>query len=85
MEVTVEISYYPLATNYDLLVDEFIQQLSGNTTIEIKTGTMSSLIIGEYDDVMEALKESMQPFLDKYPSVFNVSIASACNVCKSGN
>ena len=47
MEVTVEISYYPLATNYDLLVDEFIQQLSGNTTIEIKTGTMSSLIIGE--------------------------------------
>jgi uncharacterized protein YqgV (UPF0045/DUF77 family) len=81
MEITVEISYYPLDNNYEIQVSEFIQQLSEYPSIQINIGVMSSLIIGEYNDVMVALKETMQPFLEKYPSVFRISLASACKVC----
>jgi uncharacterized protein YqgV (UPF0045/DUF77 family) len=83
MEITLEISYYPLDDNYNRIVSEFIQQLSEYQNIQINTGVMSSLIIGEYNVVMAALKEAMQPFLEKYPSVFRISIASACKDCKN--
>ncbi len=82
MEITMEISYYPLDNNYDLQVSEFIEQLSECRNIQITTGMMSTLIIGEYDNVMAAVKETMRPFLEKYPSVFRISLASACKKCE---
>jgi uncharacterized protein YqgV (UPF0045/DUF77 family) len=85
MEITMEISYYPLDNNYEIQVSEFIQQLSEYNNIQINIGVMSSLVIGEYNDVMSALKETMQPFLEKYPSVFRISLASACKKCENSN
>ncbi len=83
MEITLEISYYPLQNEYDKPVSEFIEQLSKFPNIQINTGIMSSLITGEYSAVMDALKEAMLPFLEKYPSVFRMSVASACKKCEN--
>jgi len=83
MEITPEISYYPLHNDYNRTVSQFVQQLSGRHNLQVKTGVMSSLVIGEYNDVMTALKETMQPFLENYSSVFKISLASACKPCKT--
>lgn len=81
MEITVEICYYPLITNYNQPIEAYLKTLSEYPHIQIETGTMSSLITGQYEEVMRILNESMRPFLEKYPSVFKLTIASACNSC----
>lgn len=82
MEISVEISYYPLDNQYDKMVTEFLEALSEYKKCEIKIGLMSTLIIGDYDNIMDMLKITLKPFLENYPSVFKISIASACKSCQ---
>lgn len=83
MEISVQISYYPLNEEFNSIVGEFIRQLSQVSGLQIETGMMSSLITGDYDLVMHALKETMYPYLDKYQSVFTITVASACKRCET--
>ena len=83
MDVTLEISFYPLQNDYETPVTEFIGKLSEYENIQITTGTMSSLITGDYDLIMLALNDCIKPFLEKYPSVFRFSISTACKSCVS--
>jgi uncharacterized protein YqgV (UPF0045/DUF77 family) len=83
MEITVEIGYYPLMKDYEKPVERFIEKLAGNKKITLESGTMSSLLTGNYDDVMELLNRQLKPFLEKYPSVFTLKISSACKTCKT--
>ncbi len=83
MEITVEIGYYPLMDNYEKPVEHFIEKLVENKKIALESGTMSSLLTGSYEDVMELLNRQLKPFLEKYPSVFTLKISSACKTCKT--
>lgn len=83
MKITVEIGYYPLMKDYEKPVERFIEKLAGNKKITLESGTMSSLLTGNYDDVMELLNRQLKPFLEKYPSVFTLKISSACKTCKT--
>jgi uncharacterized protein YqgV (UPF0045/DUF77 family) len=78
MQITVEISYYPLSDQYKKPVVDFLDQLSKKTDIAVTTGIMSSVVMGEYDAVMNMLMVEIRPFLDKYPSIFIVKISNAC-------
>jgi len=80
MYITVEISYYPLTSSFENPVDEFIHQIRLYKNIEIEIGQMSSLISGDYDDVMNALTTTMKKLSEKFPSVFNLKISNACQV-----
>ena len=79
MIITVEISYYPLSTDYTNPIAAFIEELSG-VGLMIETGKMSSLITGEYDIVMEHLTVSMKKLMEQYPSVFALKISNSCLV-----
>lgn len=83
MEITVEIGYYPLMDNYEKPVEDFIEKLAENKKITIEYGTMSSLLAGRYEDVMELLNRQLKPFLEKYSSVFTLKISNACKTCKT--
>ena len=80
MEITVEISYYPLKDNYLAPVEHFIQELKEKPGITVQPGTMSTLITGSYEEVMELLHRKLKHFMEKYPSVFTLKIS---NVCKA--
>lgn len=80
MIVTIEISYYPLEENFNTQVLEFIKLLEGNSKIKVESGKMSSLITGEYTEVMKVLTESIQVMMNKAASVFNIKISNACPV-----
>lgn len=81
MEVTVEISFYPLKDNYLAPVEHFIQELKENRGTTVEPGTMSTLISGRYEDVMELLHHKLKLFMEKYPSVFNLKVSNACKTC----
>jgi uncharacterized protein YqgV (UPF0045/DUF77 family) len=83
MEITVEIGYYPLMDDYEKPVESFLEKLAENKNITIESGSMSSLLTGNYEDVMELLNRQLKPFLEKYPSVFTLKISSACKTCKT--
>jgi len=59
MKISVDISLYPLAENYLEPIDEFIKSLYKYPGLKVKTHHLSTMIIGEYDDVMAALKDEI--------------------------
>ena len=78
MKTTVEISLYKLqeedsSGNYKLIVKEFLKSIQ-NKNLEIETNGLSSLIYGDYSDIIELLNNEVRDFLDKYKSVFVLKI-----------
>jgi len=78
MQITVEISYYPLSEQYKKPIIDLLDRLSKHTDITLTTGLMSSVLAGEYDAVMNMLVREIKPFLDKYPSIVILKIGNAC-------
>jgi len=79
MRTTVEISLYKLQEedsnrNYKLIVKEFLKSIQ-NKNLEIETNGLSSLIYGDYSDIIELLNNEVRDFLDKYRSVFVLKIS----------
>ena len=79
MKTTVEISLYKLqeedsSGNYKLIVKEFLKSIQ-NKNLEIETNGLSSLIYGDYSDIIELLNNEVRYFLDKYRSVFVLKIS----------
>lgn len=79
MIITVEISFYPLADNYTSYIDSFLEKIS-NKNITVEIGKMSTLLIGEYGEVMKILSGSMNDIMQDCPSIFNLKIANSCQV-----
>jgi uncharacterized protein YqgV (UPF0045/DUF77 family) len=80
MHITVEISYYPLVADYDKPVLELLALLENHPDVSVETGTMSTLLSGEYEVVMGLLNRSMKQLMQKYPSVFSLKVANACEL-----
>ena len=57
MIVTVDISMYPLHANFIELVQDFIMKLKSRQGLRVNPGSTSTVIIGEYLSVMEAITE----------------------------
>lgn len=60
MEISVEISKYPLADDYIPAIKSFIDRLNGVAGLTVVTNTMSTQVFGDYDLVMDTLKEEMR-------------------------
>ncbi len=63
MQVSVDISLYPLHADYEPPIIEFIRLLKSFPDIQVKTNSLSTQLVGEYDAVMMALKDAMRPSL----------------------
>jgi len=79
MIITIEISYYPLVEDFNLLVNTFIKKIY-TPDIKVETGKMSTIITGEYSEVMDLQTNAMGDLMEKYPSVFNLKISNSCIV-----
>ena len=60
MQLSVEISKYPLNENYIPVIQDFIDRLNTYKSLTILTNTMSTQVFGDYDDVMNAIKSEMK-------------------------
>lgn len=60
MVSTAEISMYPFVENYRELIKEFIKKLSDYEDLQITPGSTATVIVGEYDRLMECVTEMMR-------------------------
>lgn len=61
MNISVEISMYPLADNYIPPIDAFLRQLRQHENqIDIRTNNMSTRLFGDFDTVTKILNDAMK-------------------------
>ncbi|GAB4371062.1 MAG: hypothetical protein Kow009_07440 [Spirochaetales bacterium] len=78
--ISVEISYYPLVSSYGAIVSRFLERLQSYEELSIQTGSMSTVITGEYETVFQALQQEIRSFMEQYPSVFTLKVSNSCPV-----
>ena len=77
MQVSIDVSLYPLNEKFILPIDEFIDDLKKYNNIEIRTNSMSTQLFGEFDDLMSILKiEIEKTFKKEINSVLNLKIVN---------
>ena len=75
MKASIEISLYPLKRDFIPPIDNFIENLKGYSSIEVRTNNMSTSLFGELDDLMNILKiEVDKTFEKEVDAVFNLKI-----------
>ena len=72
MRISVEISKYPLDSNYGTSILDFIERLNKYPDIQVKTNSMSTQIFGSYDQIMEVLHKEMKSSFAKPETVIMV-------------
>ncbi len=80
MQITAEISLYPLQDEYGKEILEFLEEFNKAESIEISTNAMSTLLTGEYDAVMHLITEKLKPVFDSHKAVFLLKLSNGCRV-----
>ncbi|HIJ72297.1 MAG TPA: hypothetical protein HPP87_13225 [Planctomycetes bacterium] len=78
MKVQAQISIYPLKTDsLSVPIDEFCRLLEEHG-LKVKTLPMSSLVVGESENVFESVQEAFEKLAQKYNVVMDFKISNAC-------
>jgi uncharacterized protein YqgV (UPF0045/DUF77 family) len=67
VKVAVDISLYPLDADFIPPIKNVIDRLNMHKELEVWTNAMSTQLIGEFDDVMSALKEELGTTFELLP------------------
>ena len=77
MQVSIELSLYPLNEKFISPIDDFINRLETYNIIEVRKNNMSTQLFGEFDVLMKILKVEMEKtFKKEINSVFNLKIVN---------
>lgn len=75
MECSVEISMYPLKTDYKPTIINFIKRLRKHPFVTIETNGMSTQVFGDYKRVMKAINtEIKNTYKEEGKVVFNMKV-----------
>lgn len=77
MQVSVEVSYYPLKVEYIPHIKDFIQRLNQYSEISVETNNMSTQVFGEYFNVMKILTDEIHQSFSLPHSIFVMKIINA--------
>ncbi|WHI46744.1 hypothetical protein ACJJI5_14900 [Microbulbifer sp. EKSA008] len=66
MQLSVEISMYPLKDEYIPAIQAFIAQLNSHPELKVITNTMSTQVFGDYDLLMDVLKLEMRKSYEQF-------------------
>lgn len=70
MNLSVEISMYPLQDGYIPKIDDFLDDINQNgDEIDIRTSNMSTRLFGEYEVVSSLLTQAMKRSMQKHGKV----------------
>jgi uncharacterized protein YqgV (UPF0045/DUF77 family) len=78
MNISAEISLYPLQEQYGEKILEFLEKIQADNRISIETNAMSTLLTGDYDTIMEILTQQLRQFFEDHKAVFIVKISNGC-------
>ncbi|MGQ8367428.1 YkoF family thiamine/hydroxymethylpyrimidine-binding protein [Glaciecola sp. 1036] len=74
MKLAVEITLYPLDEKYVSFIKDFIDRLNQNENLLVKTTATCTLVVGEYDYLMQVLQ-------NEFKTTFE-AVGQAAFVCK---
>jgi uncharacterized protein YqgV (UPF0045/DUF77 family) len=75
MKVAVDISLYPLDADFIPPIKDVIARLNAHERLEVWTNAMSTQVVGEFDDVMDALRTEIGATFKQVPkAVFAMKI-----------
>ena len=77
MNISVEISYYPMQEEYIQSILEFIDRLKSYPELQIKNTGISTQVFGEYNGVMKALTIEIKKSFTIPNSVFVLKIINS--------
>jgi uncharacterized protein YqgV (UPF0045/DUF77 family) len=77
MRISVEISYYPLTSEYLKPIGDFIDRLNTYSDLTVNTNGMSTQVFGEFDGVMGAVAAEIKKSFDLPHSVFVMKVINA--------
>ena len=67
MKVAVDISLYPLDADFVPPIKDVIDRLNAHENLEVWTNAMSTQLVGDFDDVMDALKKELGTTFEQIP------------------
>ena len=67
MKVAVDISLYPLDADFIPPIKDVIERLHAREGLEVWTNAMSTQVVGEFEDVMDALKVEIGSTFEQIP------------------
>ena len=66
LQLSVEISKYPLSEDYIPAIKDFIERLQATEGLSVVGNTMSTQVFGDYDLVMDTLKDEMRRSYEQF-------------------
>lgn len=77
MIATVEISMYALEDGYAEKVIDFIRRVKQNKNIRVEVNGLSTQLFGEYELLMDVLKNEMKASFESGKAVFLLKLAGS--------
>lgn len=65
MNITAELSLYPLAKDYIATIQAYIDELNSFAGLEVRTHALSTEIFGEFSTVMHAVQSTTQKVFEQ--------------------
>jgi len=75
MNISIEISLYPLDKNYSQSIRDFVSRISQYNQVEVRYHPMSTQISGEFDACMQLLSTELKHSFEQ-----NMTIASVIKI-----
>ena len=72
MDVSIEISLYPLNNEYIPPIQDFIDRVNDAEGLTVKTNVMSNQVFGNYEKVMSCLTAQMKETFEKHGKTFSL-------------
>lgn len=80
MNISAELTLYPLTGSYRDVVGDFLKRLQARRGLQVDVGSMSTVVTGDYQAVMDVLQEDCRAVLEQEAAAFVVKLSNACPV-----
>jgi len=60
MQLSVEVSMYPLKNEYIPTIQSFIDRVNNHPGLQVITNVMSAQLFGDYETIMDTLREEIR-------------------------
>jgi uncharacterized protein YqgV (UPF0045/DUF77 family) len=80
MNISLEISLYPFAEDYPDDVKLFLEKIYSQPDLKVETNSMSTIITGDYHQVMTLINDEVFRFFENNKAVFVLKISNGCVV-----
>lgn len=77
MNISLDISFYPLNREHIPPILDFIERIKSHNDLLVRTNGLSTQVFGDFDKVMDTVKDEIRKSFEIPNSVFVIKIVNA--------